>query len=189
MYKVVIVIFLFFSAAISHGQSENHATKFNFGFEKRTPYKVIPDGWFNWGTGYDLVIDTIERKSGNVCIRIQPAGEITEYTVGSIGHIIPANFTGQELELRAYMKFVNVTDGAVYLGMLATDTAETTLARAHNFDFNIHGTSDWAEYSVKMKLPDNTSTIFIGAALTGKGQLWVDDFQMLIDGKEVRPEE
>lgn len=187
MGKVVLVLFLCFSTTFSYGQSEKQTTEFNFGFESRSPYEALPDGWFNWGGGYDLIIDTIEKNSGDVSIRIQPTGDITGYDVGSIGYSIPADMKGSELELKAYMKFVNVTEGAVYLAMLAEDASETTLARAHNFDFNIHGTSDWAEYSVKMKLPDNTSRIFIGAALTGMGQLWVDDFHLLIDGKEIKP--
>jgi hypothetical protein len=185
--KVVIVLFLCFSTLISFSQSEEHATELNFGFESRSSYEALPDGWFNWGNGYDLNIDTIEKISGDVSIRIQPTGDITEYDVGSIGYSIPADVKGSERELKAYMKFVNVTEGAVYLGGLSEYAAQIKLARAHNFDFNIHGTSDWAVYSVKMKLSDNTSTIFIGAALNGKGQLWLDDFQLLVDGKEIKP--
>jgi hypothetical protein len=50
---------------------------------------------------------------------------------------------------------------------------------------NIHGSSDWKQYSIKMILPKYATTIKIGALLTGTGKLWADDFQLLVDGIDI----
>lgn len=186
MEKSLITLALCFSIILSFGQSGKQATEFNFGFEKCTSNEKLPDDWFPWGSGYDLVIDTMEKKSGKVSIRIQPAGKITQYDVGSVGYAVPANFSGKEIELRAYMKLLNVTDGPAYLGLLAADSTGATLASENTYRDNIQGTSDWTLYHVKMPFPENTKIIYIGAALTAQGQLWIDDFQLLINGKEIQ---
>jgi SagB-type dehydrogenase family enzyme len=49
----------------------------------------------------------------------------------------------------------------------------------------IIGTQDWTEYSVTLPLPEAAKMIYIGAILSGKGILWIDDFQILIDGKDI----
>ena len=50
---------------------------------------------------------------------------------------------------------------------------------------NIEGTSDWTLYSVKLPYPLHAKTIFIGAILSGKGKLWVDDFELSLDGVNI----
>jgi C-terminal processing protease CtpA/Prc len=48
------------------------------------------------------------------------------------------------------------------------------------------GSSEWTQYSVKLPLPESAGKIYIGVIMTGKGQLWVDDLQVLIDGKDIK---
>ncbi len=50
----------------------------------------------------------------------------------------------------------------------------------------LSGTSDWAQYSITLPLPPEATTIFVGALLSGKGKLWIDDLQVLIDGKDIK---
>lgn len=189
MKESIVVLGLCFTTIISFGQSGMKATELNMGFERCSPNELLPDNWFNWGSGYDLIIDTIEKKSGKVSMLIEPAGKITQYDVGSVGYAFPVNFTGMEIELRAYMKLLNVVGGPAYLGILAVDSTGATITSENTYRDNIQGTSDWTLYSVKMPFPGNAKTIYIGAALTAEGQLWVDDFQLFIDGKEIGREE
>ncbi len=184
--KLVIIIFLWFSIIIFSCRSGSHAAEFNLGFEKITLNEKLPDQWFNWGSGYDLIIDTVEKKKGKASMRIQPDGEVNQYDVGSIGYAIPSNFAGKTIELQCYMKLLNVTDGSAGLALFASDTTGATLASENNLKENIQGTSDWALYSIKLSCPENTKTIFVAAMLNGKGQLWVDDFRLFMDGKEIK---
>jgi hypothetical protein len=49
----------------------------------------------------------------------------------------------------------------------------------------IKGNSGWVLYSVKLPLPMEGKAIYIGAINSGTGRLWVDDFQVLIDGVDI----
>jgi hypothetical protein len=51
---------------------------------------------------------------------------------------------------------------------------------------NIHGTTDWKQYSIK--LPYNSQkaiNIVGGALLAGKGKIWFDNIELFIDGKPI----
>jgi len=52
-------------------------------------------------------------------------------------------------------------------------------------DKKIMGTCDWKEYIVSVDLPQNATMINIGAILSGPGKIWVDDFQLFIDGRNI----
>jgi len=50
---------------------------------------------------------------------------------------------------------------------------------------NINGTKEWAKISLSLPLSKGDKNIFFGAILSGTGKLWVDDFKILVDGKEL----
>ena len=81
------------------------------------------------------------------------------------------------------MKLKDVT-GSIGL-MLRIDGDSGGLAFENMQSRNIQGTRDWSVFSVKLPYPEGAKTIFIGAILEGTGQLWADDFQVLLDGKKI----
>lgn len=166
--------------------SQNANSDFNFGFEKLNNKGKLPDKWFKWGTeDYTLEIDTIVKHTGNVSLLIESKENISKKNFGSVAMAIPANYLGKEIEVRAYMKFQNVSDGSIGLLMRIDDKDQRTLEFEDGHQKNIHGTGPWGFYSVSLVLPAKAKTIYIGASLTGTGKLWVDDFQVLIDGKKL----
>ncbi|MBM2814885.1 MAG: peptidase [Ignavibacteria bacterium] len=175
---------IFFFTAASFSQSSTVTKEFNFGLEKVSPYKELPDDWLQWGTGYSLSIDSVQKHTGNNSVLIKPSKEKPPNSFGSIGYVIPAIYEGKEIELRAWMKFTDVMEGTIGL-MLRIDGSSGMLQFDNMMQKNIQGTSDWKMYSVKLPLPDNAKTIYIGAILSGTGQLWVDDFEILIDGTDI----
>ncbi len=40
-------------------------------------------------------------------------------------------------------------------------------------------------YAVKLPLPEKAKIINFGALLYGTGEMWIDDFELLIDGKDI----
>jgi C-terminal processing protease CtpA/Prc len=186
MQKSIITFCLWFAAVISSCQPAKQTTEFNFGFEKRTPNEKLPDGWIQWGTGgYLLTIDTVERKSGQAAFRIEAIGQKAANTFGCVAYSIPAQFEGKEMEVRASMKYSNVTEGVVGL-LLRIDGATGPLGFDNMQNKNIQGTADWTVFSVKVPYTDQAKAIYVGALLSGTGQLWVDDFQVFLDGKEIQ---
>ena len=49
----------------------------------------------------------------------------------------------------------------------------------------LKGTPEWEEYSVTLPLSVDAKMIYIGAILSGKGTLWIDDIQLLIDDEDI----
>jgi C-terminal processing protease CtpA/Prc len=165
-------------------QSENKPPEFNFGFEKVTPGAKLPDGWSVFGSGYDLKIDEAERKSGKYSVLIQSPAVIPANAFGSTSFTAPANYQGKEIELRGFLKLKDVADGFAGL-FLRIDGDGGVLGFDNMQSRGLAGSKDWTEYSIKLPFPEDGTRIVFGALLTGKGQVWVDDFQILIDGKDI----
>lgn len=164
--------------------AQNDLYEFNFGFEKVATNEKLPDKWVQFGTGYILRIDSNEKKSGNNSVLIEPPAEKVENAFGSIATTIPAYYEGKEIELRGFLKLKDVSDG--FAGLFLRIDGETGVLQFDNMQSReIKGSIDWTQYSIKLPLPEDGSKIVIGALLAGKGQLWVDDFQVLIDGKDI----
>ena len=45
---------------------------------------------------------------------------------------------------------------------------------------NITGTTDWQMYEASVNVPENTDRIIVRLALTGTGQVWFDDVQLVV---------
>jgi hypothetical protein len=157
----------------------------NFGFERTVKGSLLPDDWFQWGTGYVLKIDTTVKANGKNSVVIQPLGEKLPNTFGCVAYAIPARYQGKEIEVRARMKFSDVSLGNIGL-MLRIDGSSGILGFENMYKKNIQGTKEWSTYMVKIPYPTGAKTIFIGAILGGTGRLWVDDFEVLLDGKDIR---
>ena len=179
-YALVLTLF---SAFTVFTQSEN-PSEFNFGFEKVSANEKLPDKWSPFGSGYNLKIDNSEKKSGNNSVLIESPAEKPENSLGAVAYSIPANYEGKEIELRGFLKFKNVSDGFAGL-WLRIDGDGGALQFDNMQSRGLNGSMDWTQYSIKLPLPAEGNKIIIGALLTGKGQVWVDDLQVLIDGKDI----
>ena len=49
----------------------------------------------------------------------------------------------------------------------------------------IAGTTEWTEYSIKLALRITAKKITMGFFIAGTGRAWVDDIQLLIDGRPI----
>ena len=193
MNKTLLTIILTILTADTLSQTNVVTAEFNFGFETNSLTQNLPDKWFQWGSNYLIKIDTTNKHSGKNSIIIQPSEGRTANSFGCIAYSIPAQYEGKEIELRAFMKLLKVSEGPIGL-MLRIDGSSGSLQFDNMQQKNIMGTSDWTSYSVILPYPQSAKIIYFGAILSGKGQLWVDDFELLIDGvsiekvKKVKPE-
>lgn len=181
MKKYFLTIILSLSTVFGCSQNNSVPTEFNFGFERNLQNQKLPDGWFQWGSNYQLEIDTTIVHNGRKSILIKPADIRTKGSFGCVAYLIPANYKCKEIELKAYMKLQDVSDGPIGL-LLRIDGSSGTLEFDNMQQRNIMGSKDWTSYSVKLRYPEGANGIYIGAMLSGNGRLWVDDFEVLIDG-------
>lgn len=47
------------------------------------------------------------------------------------------------------------------------------------------GTHDWAEYSISLPVNPAGRELYFGVLVAGTGTAWVDDLQLLVDGKPI----
>lgn len=159
---------------------------FNFGFEKVNNFQALPNPWFQWGTkDYVLRIDSTEKHSGKYSMLIEPTEDINQKSFGCVAYSIPANYVGKEIEVKAYIKMEHTEKPIGLLLRIDGKSTNSSLEFDNMQEKGIMGTKDWTQYSVKLPLPNEATTIFIGAILAGSGRLWADDFQVLIDGKDI----
>jgi hypothetical protein len=178
----VLSLLLIFNSFVSPGQVERQG--YNFGFEKQGFNSILPEGWVRLGDDYAVQVDKQTVHGGKSSVLIHQLEEkIFEHSSGSIAYTIPSNFDALEIEVKAFVKLKNV-DGKAGL-MLRIDDDFGTLDLENLETKSIHGTQDWTEFSFRIPFPANSKFITIGAILSGKGQLWVDDFQVLLDGKNI----
>ena len=176
--KQIITFILTISLTVCCQGQEN--TKFNLGFENHENSEGLSDGWIKWGN-YELSIDN-QSHSGD------KSGKITSdqsgSSFGSIAYKIPANYAGEQIQLKGYMKIRDVEHGFAGL-LLRVDGNGGSLAFDNMQRQNISGTKDWQEYTITLDYPDAAETIFIAGILSGKGEAWFDDFVLSIDGQNV----
>jgi C-terminal processing protease CtpA/Prc len=177
--KLYLIISLF---AFTFVKAQKN-TDFNLDFEKTLSGQKLPERWMQWGVDYLVTGDSIVKKHGNRSVLLKAPQKVKNGTFGSVANTLPAIYEGKQIELRGYMKFQDV-DGSAGL-MLRIDGNSGALHFDNMQSQGIRGTRDWQQYSIKLPYPSNTVKIHVGALLVGKGSLWIDQFEIFIDGKPI----
>lgn len=181
--SVLLCCVLIFSIRFAHSQLKIKDA-FNLGFEVISPKDAFPQKWFRWGQSYNITPDSLQKVSGKYSLLIQPSAARAEGHFGSPAVSIPAIYQGKVIELTGFLKLENVRDGSAGL-LLRVDGKNGTLQFDNMQNRKIQGTAGWKQYSIKLPLPSNAETIFVAALHTGTGQVWVDDLELKIDGKDL----
>jgi hypothetical protein len=70
---------------------------------------------------------------------------------------------------------------------MRVDSADKTLTFDNMMERRVKGDNDWARYEVVLDVPQEAKHITFGLLVAGKGQAWVDDFQLeTVDAKKVK---
>ena len=160
---------------------------FNLGFERVNDFGALPEPWFKWGTGgYSFSLDPEQKHGGKYSMLIQKTKNVEAGSFGCIACAIPANYEGKEVEVKAFIRVKNTTQPIGLLLRIDSKIPNDILAFDNMMPQGYQGDDEWTEYSVKLPLPKEAGTIYIGAILSGHGKLWVDDFKVLIDGVDIK---
>jgi C-terminal processing protease CtpA/Prc len=109
---------------------------------------------------------------------------ITQNDFGTFSISILGNYKGDSIKLEGYLKTENITGG--FTGLFMRLDGENGILQFDNMmKNNINGTRAWKRYSVTLPNDKKVKKIIIGGLLTGKGKVWFDNFNVLIDGKDI----
>jgi len=153
-----------------------YAQNLNLSFESESikPWYLIGDH-----QNYDIKLVSDESRQGQKSLFIKNTKSSNSF--GGVMLAIPQNIKGDSIEVIGKFKTQDISETSKLCFMLRIDP-EVYFENLQ--DYNINGTADWKEYSVKAKLqPNKTTGIYLGAFLVGEGTIWADDFKIKVDGK------
>ncbi len=150
----------------------------NYNFE--TFEEGQPVGWSVDGESVFIPFQDFENfKEGNSAFRLEMPETDKANPMFVITKILPA-YKGKKLVLSGYIK----TDGDNFQ-MTPIIRIDPTIDFV-SLPENVKGTTDWKKYELTVELkPEQTQQIVVGTYMLGKGTIWLDDFKVTIDGKDI----
>ncbi|MCS3871567.1 C-terminal processing protease CtpA/Prc [Chryseobacterium ginsenosidimutans] len=155
--------------------AQNRIENLNFeSTENNLPkiWKIIGD------SSAKVSADTKEKQEGATSILI----DATENGFKGLMYTLPQNYAGKKITLSGYIKTENISDG--FAGLWLRIDPEIGFDNMNKQ--GLKGTNDWKKYEVTLEMsPQNTQKIVVGALLSGKGKMWVDNLKITVDGKDI----
>lgn len=153
-------------------------------FEDWPEYGTGPN-WGQWGSGYDLEVDTLEFVTGRKALRssARRGWDTTDYSIPYV--VFPVDFSGKTIRLEGHIKLQRVEQGGAGL-MLRLDGPNGQIAYDQMDSRPLSGSSLWQNVSIEMPYVEATKYIYVGVVHTGTGTAWFDDLQVYIDGENIR---
>jgi len=128
-----------------------------------------PLGWGGGPSGTIFADDKIVH-GGTWAARLERnASSPNEFSTITLA--VPVDFAGGTIEFHGWLK----TDAVG--GSVAFDNMQSR---------GLKDTHDWSEYSITLPLKSEAKTLVFGALVSGTGKAWVDDLQLLVDGKPIQ---
>ena len=140
-------------------------------------------GWpAGWNFPSNVTIDTGTKYAGASAARIIRTPDSPNAFSGA-STTLALDFEAQMIEWRGTIKTEDVREFVAL--WLRVDGDRPNLAFASLQLQKIDGTRDWKEYSISVQMPKDGKQLVFGFLLSGPGKMWVDDLQLLADGKPV----
>jgi C-terminal processing protease CtpA/Prc len=182
--KAIICLILLISSLQMLAQRLINVKDLDLNIEHNGRNGALSADWFTFYGNYIIAKDSTIKHNGRSSLSIKsPEGILIKQGITAL--TFASDFVGKTVELRGYLKVKDVKGG--YAGLFLRADGENG---GLFFDFmskqQLIGSKDWTRYSVKLPLTENVKKIWIGAGLYGgTGQVWADDLQVLIDGKDI----
>jgi erythromycin esterase len=133
--------------------------------------------WYLGGKGEGVGVDSAEAHEGKGSLRL--FHEAVGSGVSSV--TLPAtDARGKEAVLSGWIKTDSVEGGFAGLWLRVDGANGAILALDNMQGTNLHGTAAWTRYEVVVAVPPEAEHLVLGALLTGKGAVWVDDLRLSV---------
>jgi hypothetical protein len=177
----LFVLFTLIALPLAVYAQNQSALATELGFEA-PPNGACPGGWWCSVPG-TIAVDSDVLHGGKWSARIERQANSAQQ-FSTISKSIPLNLTRGTLELRGFIRSENVQDFAAF--WMREDGSNGSVGFATMQGNNpVQGTTPWTEYSISLTVNPEARTLLFGFLLSGAGRAWVDDLQLLLDGKPI----
>ena len=129
-----------------------------------------------------VVVDATIVHGGRGAIRIQRTATAPD-RFSTITDRAPIDFSGSTVELRGFLRTEDVHGNA---GLWLREDGDGGAVQFVNMqNMNLHGTTEWTEYSIHLPLDATAKELIWGVLLEGEGKAWADDLQLLVDHRPI----
>jgi hypothetical protein len=147
---------------------------------------TFPKGWGGGGKNYDFQIDRQIKRTGNGSATIKFIGPDSSGFGSMTQCIDPSKFLGKRVRWSGYIKAADAGKASLWMRVDGKDPKAESLSFDNMQDGReIRGTQEWKKCEVVLNISKEAKGICLGILLSGKGQLWADDLQIEIVGKDV----
>jgi len=152
----------------------------------------FPEGWLLYGPidgqqafdshgGFDAAI----KHGGNYSGSFFSLDVTKDDQVRLVQRIMATEYLGKRVRFSGYVK-TNEINGWCGLWMRVDTWDKHDWAFDDMEDRELKGTTDWTYCEIVLDVPTDAATIYFGAHLFGRGQVWFDDGSFEIVGDDVK---
>jgi C-terminal processing protease CtpA/Prc len=149
-------------------------------FETEHPGKT-PRGWGGGPPG-TIVVDEEIVHGGRWSARLERTASSPD-GFSTMTSALPVDFAGTTIEWRGFLRSDSVSD---FFGLWLRQDGDAGAVAFDNMQKRqLKGTTGWTEYSITLPVHPDARQLFFGVLMSGTGSVWVDDLQLLVDGKPI----
>ena len=150
----------------------------------------VAPGWFGMATvptEYAIGVEPVRRPGGEGFVGATIRGFVpAPYASGILLQSVRADeYRGRRVRLTGWLRTAGDTADVQARLWMRVDGGRGPLASDYMLERPVVGTRDWARYAVVLDVPRDAIGISFGVALTGRGQLWLDDVTFEPVGRDV----
>ena len=122
--------------------------------------------------------------SGRYCASLRSLERATDDSYGLVVQDVDAeNYRGRRVRLIGYLR-CQLQSGWCGLWMRVDPIKGAPLAFENMQKRPVKGNTEWTRYQIELDVPAQADSLHYGGLLNGRGQIWLDDFQIEVVGLE-----
>ena len=142
---------------------------------------VVSGTPIRWGANSPVTIDSLNPYHGKYSVMLE-MDDNDKSGFQTLSTVLPHGFEGKTITLCGYIRTEDVRDGCAGLWLRIDPQQASDFLQS----CQITGTTPWTRYEITLPFdPQQTTGIYGGGMLTGKGRAWLDHFSVRIDGKDI----
>jgi len=156
----------------------------NMGFELMDDEDLMPLNWILEGQGYSGCSDSVVVFSGDRSFRLEYIEPGSYY--GYVSQYIPFAYQGDSITLSGYLRSRDMGDKS-YAGLSLDlyDAQGDAACTEYMYLEELQSDTGWQQFEITMENNIFGDTLELGVYLMGPGTIWIDDLELLLDGKSV----